>query len=155
MKKIILILFFISSLLEAKYDFFYRGFKIAEVDTLDTIHQTYVKAKVTNPIFRLITGEPYVVYYNDYKPEFKDTKYRRDWQMYFSVLRILIEERPKYQELLVNEENHAFILCEENICIFKYYEIDKLIGDGVVEFDENDKVITITDKVNHAKLVSI
>jgi hypothetical protein len=152
MKKIVLFLVLLATLAEANYNFYYRGFKIAEVDTLDTIHQTYVKAKVTNPIYRLITGEPYVLYYNDYKPESKDTKYRRDWQMYFSVLRLLIEERPAYQELLINDENRAFIVCEENKCVFKYYEVDKLIGNGIVTFDNNDKVISIVDKVNHAEL---
>jgi hypothetical protein len=153
MKKTVLFLLLLATLAEANYNFYYRGFKIAEVDTLETIHKTYVKAKVTNPIYRLITGEPNVVYYHDYKPEFKDTKYRRDWQMYFSVLRVLIEERPKYQELLINDENHAFIVCEGNKCSFKYYEIDKPIGNGIVTFDDNNEVVSIVDNVNHAELL--
>ncbi len=156
MKRIVLFLVLLLEAVQAQYIFYYKGFKVAEIETLDTIHQTYIRAKITNPLYRIVTGEPYVVYYHDYKPDYKDTKYRRDWQMYFTVLRYIVEQRPAYMELVINEENHAYIVCDGDVCLYKYLEgEDKVISKGKVEFDENGDVLSIFDEENNAQLIKI
>jgi effector-binding domain-containing protein len=156
MKKFILLLLLFTSVLNAKYIVYYRGFSIAEIDDLNTIHQTYIRAKVTSSIYRVITGKPYVLYYFGNKPEFKDTKYRVDWQRYITVFKILIEEKPPFQELLVNDENDVVIKCPNHkLCEFTYYEQGKLFSTGTVTFDDNGEINTIEDSHHHAKIQKI
>ena len=156
MKKLILLLLFLGSVLNAKYIVYYRGFDIAEIDELNTIHQGYIRAKVTSSIYRIITGEPYVLYYFGDKPEFKDTKYRVDWQRYITVFKILIEEKPPFQELLVNDENDVVIKCPNyKACEFTYFENGKLFSKGKVTFDDGGMINTIEDSHNHATIKKI
>jgi hypothetical protein len=159
MKKLVYLIaiFLLSNSLNAKYFVYKDGAKIAEVEDLETIRQTYIRAKLTNPMYRLMAGGmPYVMYYHDVKPKFKDTKYRYDWQRYLTVLQILVEQRPADKELLVNRENPVFIKCTSyNRCEFQYFEKKNLFLDGEVIFDTNGKIYSITDKVHNAKIVKV
>jgi len=154
-KKFVLLLLLIGSA-NAKYIVYYRGFSIAEIDDLSSIHQEYLRAKVTSKIYRLITMNPYVCYYFGNKPNFKDTKFHIDYQRYLAVFKMLVEERPKFQQLLVCGENDVILQCpDRSICAYTYYEAGKLFSKGQIQFDENDEISLIEDSHNHAKIVRV
>ena len=154
-KKFVLLLLLVGSV-NAKYIVYYRGFSIAEINDLSSIHQEYLRVKVTSKIYRLISGKPYVCYYFGNKPEFPDTKFHMDYQRYLGVFKILVEERPKFQQLLVCGENDVVMQCpDRSICSYTYYEAGKLLSKGEIQFDQNDEITLMKDSYNHAKIVRV
>ncbi len=154
MIRVVLAMLLFLTALDAKYVVYYRGFSIAESDDLSSIHQEYLRFKVTSKIYRLISGKPYVCYYFGNKPNFPDTKFHIDYQRYLAVFKMLVEERPKDQDLLVCGENNVNLSCPtHDACSYVYYEAGKLFSKGHIFFDENDKIISMEDEHNHAKII--
>ncbi len=153
-KKGFLLLVLLATIAQAKYVVYYRGFSIAETDSLDSVHQEYLRLKVTSKIYRFITGKPYVCYYFGEKPNFEKTKFHIDYQRYLAVFKMLVEERPQDQDLLVCGENNVNMKCPtHDECSYVYYEAGKLFSKGKIKFDQNDKIVLMQDDHNHAKIV--
>ena len=156
LKQILFLSLFITSVLQAKYTVFYRGFSIAEIDDVNSIHQEYLRLKITSNIYKMITMQPYVCYYFGTKPEFAETKFHKDYQRYLAVFKIILEQRPTHQELLVCGENDVLIKCTtREACTYVYDEAGKPFSKGIITFDENDEIYSIEDTHNHAKVIKV
>ncbi len=155
-RRVLFFSLFVVSVLEAKYTVSYRGFSIAEIDDVNSIHQEYLRLKVTSSVYRLMSGEPYVCYYFGGKPDFDKTKFHMDYQRYLAVFKIILEQRPSYQQLLVCGENDVIIQCPtREACTYVYDEAGKPFSKGIILFDENDEIYSIEDTHNHAKIIKV
>jgi len=156
LKRVLLLFLLVSSIVQAKYTVTYRGFTIAEIDDVNSLHQEYLRLKVTSSVYKLMSGEPYVCYYFGGKPDFAQTKFHMDYQRYLAVFKIILEQRPTYQQLLVCGENDVIIQCPtRDVCTYVYDEAGKPFSKGTILFDENDEIYSIEDTHNHAKIVKI
>ena len=156
MKKVLFVCLVLTSMLQAKYTVFYRGISIAEIDDVNSIHQEYLRLKITSSVYRLITMQPYVCYYFGGKPEFPDTKFHMDYQRYLAVFKMILEERPAYQKLLVCGENDVVIQCPlHDACTYVYDEAGQPFSKGTIIFDENDEIYSIEESHNHVKIVRV
>ncbi len=145
MKNFMLFLFFSLSLYASSYDIKYKGIILGKIESLDTLSQNYLKAKVSNPIVRILLGKKFYVFYDINKPNIKDAKYRSDNKKILFALKTAIDVRPANQNFIIDDKRNITLKCYDNSCIFDYFSRGKHNAHGIIEFDKNGKFSKLTE----------
>ena len=146
MRFILTLLIFGVSLFGDSYDIKYRGITLGEIQTLSTLESGYLKAKVTNPIVKIMLGKKNFVFYDTNKPDISDTKYKRDSKKILFALKTAIEQKPSNEKFVIDMKRYIVLKCQDNICSFDYYTSGKHNAEGKIEFDKDGKFVKLTEK---------
>ena len=145
MKKIILFIFMSLSLQASSYDIKYKGITLGKIETLSTLSQNYLKAKVSNPIVRMLLGKDFYVFYDTNKPNIKDAKFRNDSKKILFALKTAIDVRPANQNFVIDSKRNITLKCHDNSCTFDYFSSKKHNAHGIIEFDKDGKFYKLTE----------
>jgi len=146
MRFILTLLIFGVSLFGDSYDIKYRGITLGEIQTLSTLENGYLKAKVTNPIVKMMLRKKNFVFYGRNKPNISDTKYKKDGKKILFALKTAIEQRPTNEKFIIDVKRYITLECKDNVCSFDYYTSGKHNAEGKIEFDKNGKFVKLTEK---------
>jgi len=146
MRFVLALLIFGVSLLGNSYDIKYKGIILGEIQTIKTVENGYLRAKVTNPIVRFLLGKKNFVFYDTYKPNISDTKYKKDSKKILFALKTAIEQRPSNEKFIIDTKRYIILKCQDKVCSFDYYTSGKHNAEGKIEFDKDGKFIKLTEK---------
>ena len=146
MRFILTLFIFGVSLFGYSYDIKYRGITLGEIQTLSTLESGYLKAKVTNPIVKIMLGKKNFVFYDTNKPDISDTKYKRDSKKILFALKTAIEQKPSNEKFIIDTKRYIVLKCQNKVCSFDYYTSGKHNAEGKIEFDKDGKFVKLTEK---------
>ncbi len=153
MKKLILILFLAILSFASTYSIKYKGITLGKIDSLDTLKDNYLKARVTNSIVKLLMRKDYYIFYDGKKPESKRTKFRQDNKKIIYALKRAIEAKPYDETLIIDDKRKISIKCHtENMCTFDYYSKGKHRASGQIEF-KNGEFYRLTEKESSLDII--
>ena len=128
------------------YDIKYKGITLGEIQTLDTVKNGYLRARVTNPIVRLLLGKKNFVFYDTNKPKILDTKYKKDNKKILFALKTAMDQKPNNEKFIIDTKRYIVLKCQDKICGFDYYTSGKHNAEGKIEFDKDGKFVKLTEK---------
>ena len=147
MKIFILLALLFSSIFADNYFIKYKGITLGKIDTLDTLNQNYLKAKVTNSIVRFMLGHDYYVFYDGSKPNIKDAKFRSDNKKILFALNEAIKSKPIHNNYIIDNKRNITLSCKsDKLCEFNYYSNKEHRAQGVITFDKNGKFEKLVEK---------
>ena len=135
------------------YDVNYKGMTLGEVTDLNTVHELYLKAKVTSRIARFLLGRDYLVYYSGDKPNIKKAKFKKDKKMMLYAFSQSLQERPAFKRYEISEIKNITLTCKGKACEFVYYKNNQVDGKGEILFDESDNFVSIKETMSDFEIV--
>ncbi|HIP59994.1 MAG TPA: hypothetical protein EYH01_06165 [Campylobacterales bacterium] len=157
MYKMILIIL-TATLLNANagnYNIKFKGFKLGEIETLDTLKENYLKAEVTSRIARFFIRYDNFVFHGGDKPAVKDAKFRKDKNMLLFAFLQTLTEKPKHKVYKINDIKTMTIDCDANECRFVYNKKGRVKGRGVVTFDSNGEFVKLKEEIASVEISKI
>ncbi len=145
MKRFILFILMTLSLYASNYEIKYKGITLGKIESLDTLSQNYLKAKVSNPIVKMLLRKDYYVFYDGNKPDVKRAKFRKDNKKILFALKTAIELKPKNQNFIIDNKRNIVLKCQEENCTFDYFSSGKHNAHGIIEFDKNGEFSKLTE----------
>jgi hypothetical protein len=145
-KTILFLILFTLSANATIYDVKFKGIKLGEIENLETLENTYLKAKVTNSIARFMLGKKYLIFYGDEKPNLKGVKFKKDNKMILYSFYQSLKSRPKHQVYKINDIKNITLECEGNSCEFTYKKNNHIDGKGTILFDKDGEFISINEE---------
>lgn len=146
MKFFILLALLISSIFANSYFIKFRGMTLGKIDTLDTLEQNYLKAKVSNSIVRMMLGHDYYVFYDKTKPSVEDAKFKDDNKKIIFALKEAIKSKPINNDYIINKDKHITLSCSGSLCKFDYYSHDVHKAQGEITFDSSGEFLKLVEK---------
>jgi len=154
MKKLLILLSFIITVYaQSSYSIKYKGITLGKIDTLSTLKDNYLKARVTNGIVRLLLGKKYYVFYDGNQPKSEDTKFRSDNKKILFALKTAIKERPTNEKFIIDSKRYITLKCNQNLCKFDYYTSGKHKATGDIEFLQNGEFFRLKEKKSSLEIV--
>ncbi len=126
----------------------YKGIRLGEIDTLETLKYHYLDAKVTNFIAKLLLRKKRFVFYEGIQPNIKDAKFRKDKNKILFALYEAIKTRPKYKKYVINDTKHLTLICNEQACTYTFTKKGSIKGQGLIEFDKNRNFVRLTEQLS-------
>jgi len=137
MKKLFLILFLVTFAFSDTYDIKYKGITLGKIDSLKTLKDDYLKARVTNSIVRFMMRKDFFVFYAGKKPDFPKTKYKKDNKKIIYALKRTIEAKPYDETFVIDDKRKINIKCHtQEICTFDYFSKGEHSASGIIEFKD-------------------
>jgi len=153
MKKLFLILALVVFSFADTYSIKYKGITLGKIDSLSTLKDNYLKARVTNSIVRFMMRKDFFVFYADKKPNFDRTKYKHDNKKIIFALKRAIESRPYDETYIIDKKRKINIKCaSKNLCTFDYFSKGKHSASGIIEF-KDDKFYKLYEKKSTLEIV--
>lgn len=146
MKKLILLMILLSSIFADNYFIKFKGITLGKIDTLDTLSQNYLKAKVTNSIVRMMLGHDYYVFYDGAEPKVEDAKFRSDNKKILFALNEAIKSKPINNDYIIDKDRHITLSCAGDMCKFDYYSKNEHRAQGEITFDSMGKFKKLVEK---------
>ncbi len=137
------------------YSVKFKGITLGEIETLETLKSSYLKAKVTNSIAKFLIRKKYYVFYAGEEPDIKDAKFRKDKNMVMFAFLQSVTEKPKHKYYKISDNKNMTIECDDKGCKFLYYKNGRLDGKGVVTFDEKGKFIKLKEEISSIEISKI
>ncbi len=141
------------SLTAASYDVRYHGTTLGRADTLETLKDHYLKAKVTNFLAKLLIGKKYFVFYSDEKPPISNAKFRKDNKMILYAFYESLTRKPSYKRYQINPIKVLELRCGSNECNFIYTKNGQINGKGYILFDENGDFLKLREDISDFEIV--
>ncbi len=154
----ILLMILTATLLNANagnYDIKFKGIKLGEIETLDTLKENYLKAEVTSGIARFFIRHDNFVFHGGDKPTVKDAKFRRDKNMLLFAFLQSLTEKPKHKVYKINDIKTMTIECDSNECRFIYNKAGRIKGRGIVSFDDNGEFVKLREEIASVEISKI
>ena len=154
----ILLLILTVTLLNANagnYNIKFKGIKLGEIETLETLKDNYLKAEVTNRIARFIIKHDNFVFYGNEKPDIKDSKYRKDNNMILFAFLQTLTEKPEHKVYKINDTKTMTIDCNKDECKFIYNKEGYTKGIGIVTFDRNGEFMKLKEEIASVEISKI
>jgi hypothetical protein len=129
------------------YNIKFKGIKLGEIATLDTLKDNYLKAEVTSRIARFFIRHDYFVFHGGDKPKVKDAKYRKDKNMLLFAFYQSLTEKPKHKFYKINDVKSMTIDCSDYECKFIYNKKGKVKGRGLITFDKSGEFIKLKEEI--------
>jgi len=129
------------------YNIKFKGIKLGEIQTLDTLKDNYLKAEVTSRIARFFIRHNYFVFHADDKPDIKDAKFRRDKNMLLFAFYQSLTNKPKHMLYKINDVKNMTIDCVDSECKFVYTKKGKVNGKGLITFDKNGEFLKLKEEI--------
>ncbi len=145
---VIVILSSIATANASEYYIKYKGIRLGEIKTLETLKDRYLDAKVTNFIAKLLLRKKRFVFYEGNEPDIKDAKFRKDKNKILFALYEAINTRPKYKKYTINDTKHLTLICSENACTYTFVKKGAVKGQGLIEFDKNSEFVKLTEQLS-------
>ncbi len=145
-----LIILLLSTILNANagnYDIRFKGIKLGEIETLDTLKKNYLKAEVTSRIARFFIRHDNFVFHGGDKPVIKDAKYRRDKNLILFAFYQSLTEKPKHKVYRINDIKTMTLDCTDRECKFIYNKKGHIKGRGIISFDKNGEFIRLKEEI--------
>jgi len=150
-----LLLFFSLSatLFAASYDVKYHGTTLGRADTLETLKDHYLKAKVTNFLAKLLIGKKYFVFYSDQKPPIANAKFRKDNKMILYAFYESLTRKPQYRRYQINPIKALELRCSGDKCTFIYTKNGQINGKGYILFDQSGDFVKLREDISDFEIV--
>ena len=153
MKKLFLILFLVTFLFSDIYDIKYKGITLGKIDSLSTLKDDYLKARVTNSIVKFIMRKDFFIFYAGKKPNFPKTKYKKDSKKIIYALKRTIEAKPYDETFIIDDKRKINIKCfQKNLCTFDYFSKGEHSASGIIEF-KNGKFYKLYEKKSSLEII--
>ncbi len=152
MRKIIFFLLFSIFLSADTFSIKYKGIILGKIDTLDTLQNNYLKARVTNSLVKLFMRKDYFIFYDGKKPQSQKTKYRKDNKKILFALKQAIESKPKNTKFIIDKDRYITLKCYNNICSFNYYTHGNHNAMGKIEFQDG-KFYKLTEEKSSLEII--
>jgi hypothetical protein len=152
MRKFILILLLATISFASTYSIKYKGITLGRIDSLKTLKDDYLKARVTNSIVRFMMRKDYFIFYGDKKPESQKTKYKHDNKKIIFALKRAIKFRPSNEEFIIDDTRKIILKCIDNVCSFDYYSKGSHNAEGIIEFRDN-KFYRLNEKKSSLEII--
>ncbi len=141
----------VASTLSARADHYtitFKGIKLGEIQTLQTLKKHYLDAKVTNFIAKILLRKNHFVFYDDYKPIIKDAKFRKDKNKILFVLSEAITHRPTYKKYILKNKKEIVLTCRDKQCSYIFKKRGSIKGEGIISFDKNNQFYLLKEKIS-------
>jgi hypothetical protein len=145
-----LIILLLSTILNANagnYDIRFKGIKLGEIETLDTLKDNYLKAEVTSRIARFFIRHDNFVFHGGDKPPVYDAKYRKDKNLIQFAFYQSLTEKPKHKVYKINDIKSMTLDCNASECKFVYNKKGKVKGRGSILFDKHGEFIKLKEEI--------
>ena len=126
----------------------YKGIKLGEIKSLETLKERYLDAKVTNFIAKLLLRKKRFVFYEGTRPNIKEAKFRKDKNKILFALYEAIKTRPKYKKYTINDKKYLTLICNDNACTYTFMKRGSIKGQGLIEFDKNREFTKLTEQLS-------
>jgi hypothetical protein len=146
----ILLMILTATLLNANagnYNIKFKGIKLGEIATLDTLKDNYLKAEVTSRIARFFIRHDNFVFHGGDKPSVSDAKYRKDKNLILFAFYQSLTEKPKHKLYKINDVKSMTLDCTDSECIFIYNKKGKVKGRGSILFDKDGAFIKLEEEI--------
>jgi len=137
------------------YNIKFKGIKLGEIETLETLKDNYLKAEVTSRIARFFIRNDNFVFHRGDKPDVKDAKFREDKNMLLFAFLQALTEKPKHKVYKINDIKTMTIDCDANECKFVYNKKGRVKGRGVVTFDKNGEFVKLREEIASVEISKI
>ena len=153
--KILFLLLSFSILIWANdsYAIKYKGITLGKIETLSTLKNNYLKARVTNPIVRLLLRKKYYIFYDGQKPQSENTKFRSDNKKIIFALKTAIAQKPRNKKFIIDSKRFITLQCQQNICKFDYYTSGNHKAEGNIEFLSDGRFYRLKEKKSSLEIV--
>jgi len=153
MKKIFLILFLVTLSFADTYSIKYKGITLGKIDSLETLKDDYLKARVTNSIVRFMMRKDFFVFYAAKKPDFPKTKYKKDNKKIIFALKSTIKSKPYDETFVIDDKRKINIKCHtKDLCTFDYFSGGEHSASGIIEFKDG-KFYKLYEKKSSLEIV--
>ncbi len=132
----------------SEYYIKYKGIRLGEIKTLETLKDRYLDAKVTNFIAKLLLRKKRFVFYEGNEPNIKDAKFRKDKNKILFALYEAIKTRPKYKKYTINDTKYLTLICNDSTCTYTFVKKGAVKGQGLIEFDKNREFLKLTEQLS-------
>ena len=129
------------------YDIKFKGIKLGEITTLDTLKDNYLEAKVTSRIARFFIGKSNFVFHGGDKPAVSDAKFRKDKNLILFAFHQSLTEKPQHKVYKINDIKTMTIDCSSGACKFVYNKKGKVKGRGTISFDANGEFVKLKEEI--------
>ncbi len=136
----------------ASYDVVYHGTVLGRADTLDTLKEHYLQAKVTNFIAKLLIGKRYFVFYSDEPPAIPDAKFRKDNKRILYALYDALTTKPAYKKYRISPIKSLELHCTPYECTFAYIKGGELDGKGYIRFDQAGRFMKLREEISNFEI---
>ncbi len=153
MKKFFIFVLFSTLLYADSYYIKYKGTTLGEIDTLSTLKNDYLKARVTNFIVKLLLRKKYYIFYDGKKPQSEDTKFRKDNKKIIFALKSAIAQKPKNKRFDIDKTRYITLKCKKNICKFDYFSSGQHNATGDIEFLPNGDFYRLKENKSSLEIV--
>jgi hypothetical protein len=146
----VLMILLLSTILNANagnYDIRFKGIKLGEIETLDTLKDNYLKAEVTSRIARFFIRHDNFVFHGGEKPKIKDAKYRKDKNLILFAFYQSLTEKPKHKVYKISDVKTMTLDCSDDECKFIYNKKGKIKGKGTISFDKDGNFVSLKEEI--------
>ena len=146
----ILITIMIATVLSANagnYNIKFKGIKLGEIETLETLKDNYLKAEVTSRIARFFIGYDNFVFHGGDKPAIDEAKFRKDKNLILFAFHQSLTKKPKHKVYKINDVKTMTIDCSSGTCKFIYNNRGKVKGRGTISFDTNGEFVKLKEEI--------
>ncbi len=137
------------------YNIKFKGIKLGEIETLDTLKENYLKAEVTSTIAKFFIGKENFVFHSGEEPKIKDAKFRRDKNMLLFAFLQSLTEKPEHKVYKINDVKTMTLDCSTNECKFIYNKKGRIKGQGIITFDERGEFIKLKEEIASVEISKI
>ena len=153
MKSFFIIMILATLSFAQTYSIKYKGITLGKIDTLKTLQNDFLKARVTNSIVHFMMRKDFFVFYAGEKPNFSKTKYKKDNKKIIFALKRTIEAKPYDETFIIDDKRKINIKClQKDLCIFDYFSKGEHSASGIIEF-KNDKFYRLYEKKSSLEIV--
>jgi hypothetical protein len=152
MRKIFLVILVATLSFASTYSIKYKGITLGKIDSLDTLKDDYLKAKVTNSIVKFMMRKDYFIFYSGQKPKSQKTKFKHDNKKIIFALKKAMQTRPLNEEFIIDNKRKIILKCDEQNCTFDYYSKGSHNAEGTIEF-KNGEFYKLTEKKSSLEIV--
>jgi hypothetical protein len=152
MRKLLLLILIATLSFASTYSIKYKGITLGKIDSLETLKENYLKARVTNSIVKFMLRKDYYIFYSGKKPKNKSTKYKHDTKKIIYALKKAIENKPNNAEYIIDNKRKIILKCVNNHCSFEYIKSKRKNAIGTIEF-KNEEFYKLTEKKSSLEIV--
>jgi len=137
MKNLLILVFLATMSFASTYSIKYKGITLGKIDTLETLKDNYLKARVTNSIVRFMMRKDYFIFYDGEKPKSKKTKYKHDSKKILLALKTAMDEMPYHETIEIDKKRKIILKCQQkDSCTFDYFSNGSHNASGTIEFQD-------------------
>ena len=152
MRKIFLVILVATLSFASTYSIKYKGITLGKIDTLRTLKDDYLKARVTNSIVKFMMRKDYFIFYSGQKPQSQKTKFKHDNKKIIFALKKAIKTRPLNEEFIIDDKRKIILKCDKQNCTFDYYSKGSHNAEGTIKF-KNGEFYKLTEKKSSLEIV--